>query len=1033
MPGRQQALIGRQAELSSLERIITGLGEGRGAVSLISGEPGIGKSALARWAADRAQDMGFPVYRGFCWEAGGAPPYWPWTQCLRALLADFPPPGAHAAQLARLLPELADQAAGGFARLKPEQARFQLLESVRALLTDAAAQQPFVMILEDLHAADDDSLSLLQYAGQHSEAAGFLLIGTFRELEARLADPSSPLWRCARDAVHLRPSALAEADVREWLEQQTGHPAREARVRQLLTTTGGNPLFLTEVLALLSSNDTGQPADLPVPGSVRQVIRQHLATLPAATYEALETASVVGREFNLPALADLLDRDESAVQETLQPAVTASLLLETRPSACRFAHVFHRDALYADLEPAHRRELHLRRARHLESQAGTGSDELWSEMAEHFMAAGAAWREDAVNAWRRAAARAGERLALAESCSLYRRALDCFGAGPTADPAERCALSLQAAAACLRAGEIDTGNQLCREAFQLARTLGDAELMAHAALTRGGSFAVGKVDPELVGFLQDARSSLECERNPGQWARLQARLAAALQPAADPEGPIRMAQDAVALARKCGDEEILFQTLTSAISALMDLAPARERRTLTTEFEALARRFDDIPARFRAHLLQFIDALELAEPAQMASAIDACERLSLRIGLPHYQWRVDSARALQSTIHGDFAEAGERIARAEASAARAGDRMAQVPLSIQSFNLRVTNTEANVDELEAAWQRVAEALSATGADDRFVRPMVAYYFCRAGAKEAAEAICPQEVIERLVGMREMSNLQWLGEYAVLRGDEDLARRAFDSLSQSQAICGHAGLYGMCWSGPVALTLARLANFLGDTDSAGAYHSEGLKVASRMGAAHLVHDSRGREAQVATDRPTGHPRPPAAVKLLPAGEYWQVIHGSRKANIRDSKGMQILARLLEAPGTEFHALDLNSPGGPAVVESGDTGAGLDARARESYRRRLEEIAEALEEARELNDPGRVDPLLAEQDALQRELSRAFGLGGRARPAGRAAERARVNVTRRVRDAIKRIAEQMPEAGRYLDSTVKTGTYCKFEPL
>ena len=156
-------------------------------------------------------------------------------------------------------------------------------------------------------------------------------------------------------------------------------------------------------------------------------------------------------------------------------------------------------------------------------------------------------------------------------------------------------------------------------------------------------------------------------------------------------------------------------------------------------------------------------------------------------------------------------------------------------------------------------------------------------------------------------------------------------------------------------------------------------------------------------------------------------------GDRQTTIRDIKGMQILARLLAEPDCDFHVLDLNDPSGAAVVESTEAGAGLDDQARQAYRRRLTEIDQALEEARELNNYGGVDRMLEERDALQSELSRAFGLGGRSRPTGSAAERARVNVTRRLRDAISRIGEQIPEAGQYLDSTVKTGAYCRFSPL
>jgi hypothetical protein len=268
---------------------------------------------------------------------------------------------------------------------------------------------------------------------------------------------------------------------------------------------------------------------------------------------------------------------------------------------------------------------------------------------------------------------------------------------------------------------------------------------------------------------------------------------------------------------------------------------------------------------------------------------------------------------------------------------------------------------------------------------------------------------------------------------------------FEVLSPAPPLCGHAGLYGMCWNGPTALTLARLSALLGDTAAARGYLADAREVAERMGASLTV-----LEVRAELDRLAEAPDPatvPAVAQVAPlasrtidlvaAGDFWEVRFAGREAAIRDSKGLQILARLLASPGREFHVLDLNAvSGSAAVVESAANEAaltGLDAQARDAYRRRLREIDETLEEAREMHDSARVEGLLEEQDALQRELSRAYGLGGRRRPSGSAAERARVNVTRRLRDAIGKIGEHLPDAGHYLDNTVKTGTYCKFSPM
>ncbi|MGK2926177.1 MAG: ATP-binding protein [Lysobacterales bacterium] len=1044
-PEHGPALVGRDSEQQAILRILADLRAGQGQVVLLNGEPGIGKSSLARWAAFQAARTGVPVHAGFAWEAGGAPPYWPWTQCLRSLLDDRELPPRLAAPLAQLLPELAPDDAVATVRLQPDQARFQLLEAVRSLLADTAAAQPFMLVLEDLHAADRESLLLLQHVCQHAAQAGYLVLGTFRELEARLGDASSPLWRCAREALVLPLQGLREQDVQALLERQVGRPAPSERVQQILATTEGNPLFLTELLALLSGDLIASEQLLPVPGSVRQVIRQHLETLPPDSFRALATAAVLGREFNTPSLAALLRCDENAAAGALQPALEAALLRPAGESTWRFAHLFHRDVLYACLELDERQDLHLRRAADLEPAVASGLLEAWAELAEHYSAAGPAYRRRAISAWRAAAGRAAERLAFTESAALLRRALQAFGAGPEAEPSQRCELLIQAAEANLRAGDIEDGHALCRDAFQLARTLQDAGLMARAALTYGSAFTIGKIDPDLLRLLHEALAALARgagRRDSGLQARLQARLAAALQPALQPAEPIAMARDAVALARSTGDRRALFETLTSAVSALMDFVPAEEHRELSGEYARLAEEFDDVPAQFRAHTMLFITGLELADPSSMDAALDQCEWLAQRIDLPHYQWRVHSARALQAVIHGDFDRAAQRLNRAQEAAAQAEDPMAEMTLSIQAFGLLAARGESGREEVDAAQRRIAQAFEACGADDVFVRPFIARYRLSLGDEVAAQSACSPGTVDRLLAMREMSNIQSIGDCAVLRGDRELARRVFDVLAAAPPPCGHGGLYGMNWNGPTALTLARLCVLLDEPERAGRYLQEALEVAERMGAQPLVRQiSAELDAQGALPQSAPQPVSPAAgptLEMTAAGDFWQVRFADQQAAVKDSKGLQILARLLDNPGREFHVLDLNAVGGggaAVTASAADEAAltGLDDQARDDYRGRLREIAEALDEARTMNDSAAVEQLLEEQDALQRELARAFGLGGRRRASGSAAERARVNVTRRIRDAIGKLGEHLPDAGRYLDNTIKTGTYCRFSPM
>jgi hypothetical protein len=158
-----------------------------------------------------------------------------------------------------------------------------------------------------------------------------------------------------------------------------------------------------------------------------------------------------------------------------------------------------------------------------------------------------------------------------------------------------------------------------------------------------------------------------------------------------------------------------------------------------------------------------------------------------------------------------------------------------------------------------------------------------------------------------------------------------------------------------------------------------------------------------------------------------------------------KGMRYLSRLLAAPGREHHVLDLvaaetgpgprgdsDGPARPPRAALGDAGEMLDARAKDAYRRRLAEIDDDIEQARAVGDAERAAQADAERDFLVRELTRAFGLGGRERRAASASERARAAVTRAVRQAMARIAEHHPELGEHLSRTIRTGTYCAYLP-
>jgi tetratricopeptide (TPR) repeat protein len=229
--------------------------------------------------------------------------------------------------------------------------------------------------------------------------------------------------------------------------------------------------------------------------------------------------------------------------------------------------------------------------------------------------------------------------------------------------------------------------------------------------------------------------------------------------------------------------------------------------------------------------------------------------------------------------------------------------------------------------------------------------------------------------------------------------------------------------------------------------AGALHASGSedRAALELEAARTVLDRI--EAQRTTEHNGGAEEPPVTDLNMfrREGDYWSVVFEGRTVRVRDLRGIRYLARLLTDPGREFHVLDLVAAESGRVAGAGsgrvaglshtgpgDAGEMLDARAKDAYRRRLAEIEDDIEQARAFGDPERAAQADAERDFLVRELSRAVGLGGRDRRAASTSERARVSVTRAIRQAMARVGEHHPELGEHFDRTIRTGTYCAYVP-
>ena len=451
--------VGRERELAAL---VTALGEafsGTGRLVVVGGEPGIGKSRLAEELASRAGSDGAEIHWGRCWEEGGAPPYWPWVQVLRACVRErgveqlTDELGAGAAEVAELvpdvrlrLPEL--QMPSGSA--DPQQARFRLFDAVAGFLTRASRTRPLVIILDDLNWADRGSLLLLEFVARELAGIKVVLVGTYRDTELSRGHPlAQTLGELSRERLFERVllRGLDHEDVARFVESACGFQPDLALVQAIHAHTEGNPFFVGEVVRLLSEEGALTPEasgarerwSARIPDGVREAVGRRLERLSRPCSSTLTIASAVGREFGLDQLAVLVgDLDEDALLEALDEALAAHLVEELPGDAGRyqFTHALIQATLADELSQTRRARLHARIAETLETLYGTEAAGHAAELAHHFGEAQSVLGTDKLV---RYCALAGES-ALAERAPEqalvhFERALAAKGDGPTDDQA----------------------------------------------------------------------------------------------------------------------------------------------------------------------------------------------------------------------------------------------------------------------------------------------------------------------------------------------------------------------------------------------------------------------------------------------------------------------------------------------------------------------------------------------------------------------------------------------------------------------
>ena len=455
-------LVGRGSEAKQLREHWANAQQARGQLVLLSGEPGVGKTRLAQDLIAHAQSGGATLLRGGCYEYEATTPYLPFVEAIRDWTRRESPEqlrtalGSTAAEIAKLAPEI-ESKLGTLAPnspLAPSEERMRLFDNVARFLQGLAAERGLLVFIDDVHWADQGTLSLLHYLLRHLRNDRVLFLVAYREIELDRAHPLAAAlveWNRERLGSRIALGRLTRADTGTLLATLFGVAnVSDDLAEALYHETEGNPFFVEEVIkSLIEQGEIYRDGDgwgrkatheLAIPQSVKEAIGRRLTRLSEPTVDALRTAAALGKIFPFRELAAVSTASEDALLDALDEATAAQLIRANSggPGASSsggddnfaFTHDKIREVLYEELNPIRRRRLHQRIGEALEKTydvavregeaSGQGTDDHAQDLAHHFMQAGDLLRSLAYA--RRAARNAMQVFALDEALKFLEQA-----------------------------------------------------------------------------------------------------------------------------------------------------------------------------------------------------------------------------------------------------------------------------------------------------------------------------------------------------------------------------------------------------------------------------------------------------------------------------------------------------------------------------------------------------------------------------------------------------------------------------------
>lgn len=778
-------VIGRATELTRVDAALDAAAAGRGSVLLIAGPAGIGKTRLVDYLLTRSAECAVPVSRGNCVPDEGAPALWPWWQAL----ADRP-------DLAARLD--LDTDAG------PEQSVGARMRAFDLLLRELSGS-PRVIVLEDLHWADESTLTLLRLAVGRP---GLLVAATYRD------DEQGPALRAAvaqlrRDTstVVLTPGPWTGAEVAEFVAGRVD----PSWIPLLHRVSGGNPLFAGELLAALTAAGLDRlkaPVEWPlgVPEQLREIVAARLDALSPAARRLACACAVVGMGSSPEEIALLIG--ESAVSDEGTRG-----LLRRVDGRITFEHVLVRDAVYDSVSTSDRLRWHRKLAEAVESGVVPG------ESVTHRLRSitDAASRAAAVRACRDAAAKALSRLAYDRAAELYDAAAGVLGP----DDPDRVDLLLDAADMWYRAGRADDAVDRCEAAAALDPA---PDRLVRAALTVRG--INGAVSSRLILLCDRALPGAD---DAGR-ARVLAQRALALADVVhsdQAEGPSR---EALELAERTGDPLALADALRARQQVLSGPWFVAERLELARRMLALGPKAP-LDGELWARLWRIDAALQLGSMSALDDELAMLKLYADRVGLPNALWHYHRMSAVRSVLLGAFDVADEQADQAVAVGKQLSDPSAvglDIPFRVE---LRLLQGRA-AEKLDSVAELVALAPMP------LVYAQMGRFLLDAGDPDGALALF-ERLRPSLPGLaRDGRWLPTVTSGAVLAahfGDTDNARRCYDELLPMAQYYQAAGSGTVICVGSMSRPLGRVAAALGRRDDAIRHFENAVAMDDRIGA------------------------------------------------------------------------------------------------------------------------------------------------------------------------------------------------------